>query len=253
MSFDALAEQQATIDRLKPLCGGRVYDGAIPEEARLEMADQQVIRPYIIVSFGAVFASQADRSIMDEDQQPHILPAVIECWASTVSEVRVTAGAVRRKLIGWSPGDENASSYRAVGGGFFPSRADSTGRPSRSMEMVSAQTVINMSIDLPEPEVPVEPAPTVPTGSWQTYYDSDSAFIYRTDAMAPTDVAVTVQRKAAGDFVDVATTPFGAFGWQGEAIPGVPAGQSVALRLKIVGTGGPTYSPGTTIVAEFLP
>jgi hypothetical protein len=148
MSLDATAEQTAVIDRLSTLCGGRVFD-YVPEETELERDETSgLVKPYIVVTFGSLYPTEGDRTIEGEDQQPQLMPIIVECWATTASAARATAGAVRTRLVGWSPSADNASEISLRGGGWFQQR-DTTGRPTRAMESVTAVTALNQSIVVP--------------------------------------------------------------------------------------------------------
>jgi len=144
VSVDLVAEQAAVVTRLSTLCGGRVWD-AIEEEVQLEFDAEGLVKPYIIVSFGTLYPKAGDRSIEGPTQQPYVLPITIECWGSTASQVRSTAGAVRTLLLGWAPSENNASEIELRGGSWFPNRRDTDARPTRYLQTVTSETVVNMS------------------------------------------------------------------------------------------------------------
>ena len=145
MSADGVAEQRAIETRLSDLCGGRVYVPLVEEEKLVRDTDTGIVLPYIVLSFGSVFPIESDRSIEGADQQPQLMPIIVECWASDYDSARVTAGAVRTLLLGWTPGtDGNASEIDLRGGSPFPS-SGGAGRPSRYAETVTASLTINNS------------------------------------------------------------------------------------------------------------
>ena len=78
------------------------------------------------------------------------MPVIIECWASNAKAARRTAAGVRKLFLGWAPDDNNATPMEMRGGGWFPGRSNSAGRPSRSMESVNFITVLNQSTLEPE-------------------------------------------------------------------------------------------------------
>lgn len=146
MSVDGTAEQQAIIARLSTLCGGRVYD-YIPDETLLDRDEDKFVLPYLVVSFGSLTPQSEDQSIEGADQQPQIMPVIVECWGPTAVHARGAAGGVRTLLLGWTPlGDGNSSEYDLRGGGWFPGRQQGSGRPSLAMESVNGAVTINNSI-----------------------------------------------------------------------------------------------------------
>lgn len=145
MSFDGKAERAATKIRLLVLVGGRIHD-FVPEESQLDVDADGLVLPYIVLSFGAFYPSASDRTIMGEEQQPQVMPTIVECWGPDANSVRNTAGEVRSLLVGWAPDSANATPFELRGGGWFPGRQDSSGRPTRSMESVSLATTLNQSV-----------------------------------------------------------------------------------------------------------
>lgn len=143
MSLDGAAEQEAIIARAQALVGGRIFT-SMPEEATLPVDDvTALIKPYIIITFGQVIPFGRDRSIEGEASQPHVMPARFECWAADYDQARYTAGGVRTRFIGFEP--TSNSSEMMVSGGYSLNNQDSTGRPTRYVELVSMETVINLS------------------------------------------------------------------------------------------------------------
>jgi hypothetical protein len=147
MSLDGIAEQEAIITRLSVLCGGRIYD-SVPEEEELERDDDsQLVKPYIVVSFGDVTPTFEDRSLAGEEDQPQLMVTVVECWGATMGQVRRTAGAVRGLLVGWSAGP-NSTQVRLGRGGRF-TQTDAEGRPTRYLQTVPNEMLLNMATDQP--------------------------------------------------------------------------------------------------------
>jgi hypothetical protein len=144
MSLDAVTEQDAILERLSALCGGRVFD-ALYDEQELSKATDGFRLPYIVVTFGDVYPLYGDRSITGEEDQPHSMVVIIECWAPAMSSARATAGAARTLLVGWAPND-NSAQMRLGRGGRFDQR-DSEGRPAMYMQSITAELFLNMSVD----------------------------------------------------------------------------------------------------------
>jgi hypothetical protein len=147
MSLDATAEQQAIITRLSTLCGGRVGTDEAEETLRVLDETTGLLKPFMVVTFGAVFVTGRDRSIEGEDQQPHTMPIIVECYASNRNAAGATAGAVRTRLTGFEPTD-NSSEIGLGGGSWFVQR-DSAGRPTLFAETVTGTTEINLSVLIP--------------------------------------------------------------------------------------------------------
>lgn len=144
MSLDAVAEQEAIIARASILVGGRIYQ-EIPDETKLVLDTNGLVRPYIIISFTPVVPTARDRSLDGEEAQPHVMGVLFECWAATISAASRTAGAVRTRYTGWEPTANNSSQIMLRGGGAW-ARTDEAGRPIRYLETVSAETIINLSV-----------------------------------------------------------------------------------------------------------
>jgi hypothetical protein len=149
MSSEAYPEQELIIAKAisdVALAGGRAYD-EIPEEQDLEKdADGILILPYIVVAFGTLIPQEDSRSIEGYDQQPLIMPIIWECWAPTKRQARQLAGQVRTAFRGWQP-NENSTQIEMSGGSWADPR-NGAARPSRYLEAVTAQTVINQAVEV---------------------------------------------------------------------------------------------------------
>lgn len=150
MSADGTPEQNDIEARLSTLCGGRVYADGLPEETQLaRYEDSQLVKPYLVLTFGGIVPQANDRSIEGAADQPQIMPIIVECWAADYASARASAGAVRTRLLGYTPNTGgNASEIDLRGGTPFPSLGGA-GRPSRYMESVTAVCTINNSIPVP--------------------------------------------------------------------------------------------------------
>lgn len=123
------------------LVGGRFYT-AVPDDQRLERAPSGLPKPYAVLHLGTIYAQTDDRTIMGEEDQPHVMPFSVACYATSADAARSIAGSVRDLFIGWtpSPGSEpitapGASSYRD---------RDAAGTPTLFVEVVGLETVINV-------------------------------------------------------------------------------------------------------------
>lgn len=141
-------EQEQVLARAqKYLVGGRVYD-SLPEEMALELDDDRKIKPYVVLTFGPVIPTGIDGTLGGgEADQPHVMSAVFECYASAQVSARATAAAVRRTFVGWAP-SQNADQMRARGGA-FRTRV-SGGLTSRYLQTVNFEAEINLG-DVADP------------------------------------------------------------------------------------------------------
>jgi hypothetical protein len=148
MSTSGVAEQEATLAYAQAqLLSGRIYDD-IPDEAALardESSPTLPILPYGVLTFDAPFETELDRTLTGPEDQPLIMPVLFEFWAPTRKQAREAAGACRTTFIGWSPSATNATAYQAYRGVGFRNNRDSTGRPTRFVELVALATILNMS------------------------------------------------------------------------------------------------------------
>ena len=143
MSSDGIAEQNAIIAHASALVGGRIFS-SMPEEATLPIdPGTGLIRPYIVITFGQSVPSGTDRSIEGEAAQPLIMPPRFECWAADYDQARIVAGAVRTRFIGYAPTE--GSSEMRLGRGYSLNNQDSTGRPTRFVELVAFELIYNLS------------------------------------------------------------------------------------------------------------
>ena len=69
MGFDGIAEQEAIEARLRAnLLSGRIYT-ELPEEATLAVdPSTRLVKPYILLTFGSLYASADDRTMMGEEE-----------------------------------------------------------------------------------------------------------------------------------------------------------------------------------------
>ena len=153
-------EQKAVLERAKTyLVGGRVFD-YLPDEYELARDDSGQVRPYVVIHFGTVRALPTDRSLEGEEEQPHLMPFTVECWASTYEAARAVAGAVRQTFVGWAP-TSSGGEITSPGGQSFRDR-DSSGLPTRYLEAVALETIINAGSNDGEVIDPAGPVGTVP-------------------------------------------------------------------------------------------
>jgi hypothetical protein len=149
MAVDPTADQDAIEARLKDhLVGGRVFVDVVPEESELERDESDPTRPilpYILLTFGALFPRAGDTSITGLEDQPQVMPIIVECWADTGRAARKTANAAGKWLLGFEP-TPNSSQIALQAGSRFQQR-DGAGRPTRAMSAVNAECDVNQSVD----------------------------------------------------------------------------------------------------------
>jgi hypothetical protein len=147
MSFDGVAEVEATIARLKgALVGGRVHDG-LPDDTELERDANGVIKPFIIVLSTTPVGMKTERRLaVSEQSQPFVLPITVTAFADTQSAARNTVGGILRQLVGWQPGGANSTPFETPGG-YTATRQDAQKKPTRFEQGVNLLTTINMQTD----------------------------------------------------------------------------------------------------------
>jgi hypothetical protein len=142
MSTDPTFERTSILLRAQEyLLGGRVYS-SIPDDQRLERGPTGRVRPYAVVHYGTVYRLGTSRSLVGEEEQPHVLPITIQCYAPNIEAAQASAGAVRDLFVGWqaSPGSDEITS---PGGTAYRDR-DSAGTPTLYIEAVSLECVFNL-------------------------------------------------------------------------------------------------------------
>lgn len=145
MSFDGVAEVEATIARLKAnLVGGRVYDG-LPDDQQLarDPLTKEVL-PYIVVVATTPVGMKTERRLsVGEQDQPFVLPITAVAYAQTASAARNTAAAIQRWTVGWQPGGDNSTAFESPGG-YSHTRMDAQKKPTRFEQGVDLLCTINM-------------------------------------------------------------------------------------------------------------
>lgn len=142
MSTDGTFERASILLRGQQfLLGGRFHD-SVPDDARLERSPSGLPKPYAVLHVGTIYAQPDDRTIMGEEDQPHVMPFSVAIYAPTAEVARSAAGSVRETFIGWtpSPGSEPVT---APGGSAYRDR-DAAGTPTLFVEVVGLETVINV-------------------------------------------------------------------------------------------------------------
>lgn len=142
MSTDGAFERAGILARGRQyLLGGRFHD-SLPDDVHLERSANGRPKPYAVLHFGTIYAQSGDRSIMGEEDQPHVMPFSVACYAQNAEAARDTAGAVRDLFIGWTP-SPGSEPIAAPGGSSYRDR-DSSGAPTLFVESVAFETVINV-------------------------------------------------------------------------------------------------------------
>lgn len=150
MAYDAVAEARNLLTLLQTLCGGRAFLEVVDEQ-KLEYfdANRTKVKPYTVLHIGEPFDLADERTIVEEEQQPMVLPFQVACWASDPDSALATAGDVRPTIRGKRV-TENASPIRLGGGGQF-SKGNNAVSPSLYMRLITGEMLINMLVDTDAP------------------------------------------------------------------------------------------------------
>lgn len=148
MSHTGELEAPLILDRLKPLCGGRVYEG-VPDDAELAFLPDGSVRPHVVVLFSDPIPTASDRSLGgNEAAQPHILPFSVSVVARDAATVRSVGAAIGQLLIGWvPPTDGNATEIHGRGSANYATPSTEN-KPTRWTRIRFLDTTINLAPDL---------------------------------------------------------------------------------------------------------
>jgi hypothetical protein len=142
VSTDPTFERKSILARARAyLLGGRVFD-SIPDDQAVPRNEQGAVKPYAVIHYGTVYRLGTSRSLVGEEEQPHVLPITIQCYAAHIEAARTSAGAVRDLFVGWhaSPGSDEITS---PGGTAYRDR-DAAGTPTLYVEAVALECVFNL-------------------------------------------------------------------------------------------------------------
>lgn len=139
----SIAEQYAVMDQIRPLAGGRLFDGVPDEQEMVFDPLTGKLKPYMVVTFGIPIRAARDRSIIGARAQPYIQPFTVDCYGDDADSARILASGVIDRVLGFVPDDQNASEIECSGGGDFRER-DTQGRPTRFIKRVQGEFLINM-------------------------------------------------------------------------------------------------------------
>ncbi|WP_406245795.1 hypothetical protein ACI7YT_12195 [Microbacterium sp. M] len=149
MAAHGLAERRATLARLKTINAGRAWQGSVDDDYEVprEPGTGKVL-PHTIVDFGAPVRSSRDRNLTNPEKgQPHILPANIACVAGDYDSAQVLMAAVFDLLVDWAP--SSTSDPWESKGGYGSRRAATANTPTRHIEGLFLEDVVNQGIDAP--------------------------------------------------------------------------------------------------------
>lgn len=142
VAVDGLIERRATLERLKTLVGGRVWQGSIDDDTQIPRDTAGKVLPHIVVGFGAPVRTTRDRKLaVGEKGQPHVLPANIACIAGDYDAAQETMSAALNLLLDWAP-SETADAYEAKGG-YGTRRPSTESSPTRFVEGLFLESTIN--------------------------------------------------------------------------------------------------------------
>lgn len=136
-------ERDWIMNRLKPLCGGRVWKTRVPDGVELERETASGVQPYLIVRFARPSAIQEGRNIATgEKGQPHMLTFSVIAICADADKLDPVMDRVEDLLVGERP-SETASVIRAKGGFAYP-YGDADSRPSRVALPTFMRVIINV-------------------------------------------------------------------------------------------------------------
>lgn len=142
MSAYGLEERENTLARLADLCGGRVWEGSVPDDVELPRAADGKVLPCIVVNFGASVRSTRDRNLAKgEKGQPHSLPVNIACIAGDIGAANRAAAEVSDRLLDWAP-SATSDAFTAKGG-YGTRRPSTESSPTRQIVGGFFEAVIN--------------------------------------------------------------------------------------------------------------
>lgn len=139
-----LTERRATLARIKAgVAGGRVWQGAVPDEVGLPRDTDGRIAPHVVIDFGAPVATTAERNLaLPDAQQPYALPANVACIAGDADAAQALAAEVFGLLVDWQA-SSSADPWEAKGG-YGTRRPATENTPTRYIEGLFMQCSVNM-------------------------------------------------------------------------------------------------------------
>lgn len=146
MAAHGLEERRATLAKMKTINQGRAHQGSVEDDTLLKRdADGKVI-PYAVVAFGTPVKTARDRNLAKRELgQPHVLPATISLIAGDFDAAQVLMAAFVELLVDWAPSD--SSDAWELKGGFGTRRNATDNTPSRYIEVLYLETVVNQNIE----------------------------------------------------------------------------------------------------------
>lgn len=148
MAAHGLEERRATLARMKTINAGRAWQGSVDDDYEIPRDTSGRVLPHAIIDFGAPVKTARDRNLANREKgQPHVLPANIAIVAGDPDAAQVTMAAYFDLLVDWAPSD-TADSWEAKGG-YGSRRAATDSTPSRIIEGMFLETVVNQGISQP--------------------------------------------------------------------------------------------------------
>lgn len=144
MTADGLAERRATLEKMKTINAGRVWQSSTPDDVEVPReAGTGRIVPHAVIDFGAPVQVARDRNLAKgEKGQPHVLPAVVTCIAGDADAAQELMAAYFNLLVEWKP--TPASDPWEAKGGYGSGRPATESTPTRYLEGLFLETVVNV-------------------------------------------------------------------------------------------------------------
>lgn len=148
MAANGLAERRATLNRVKTLVGGRVWESALPDDQTVPIGTDGKVKPYIVLDFGAPVRVMSDRMLANPEKgQPHALPLNAACIAGDADSAAATAAALFDLLVDWAP-SATADPFEAKGG--YGTNRPATGKtPSQFIAGIFLESTVNIDWEPP--------------------------------------------------------------------------------------------------------
>lgn len=146
MSVDPTAVFEDWENHIRNTFPFKVYISEIPEDESLEYDERNVMRPFIVLSFGGPVASARGKGIVSVRRDPQIVFLTVDMYAPTSDIARKLKGKVINALLGYRvfSGADQLTGELSFSGGMSYSRASNSVRPTQYIEAQSFQTVTNL-------------------------------------------------------------------------------------------------------------
>ena len=146
MAAHGLEERRATLARMKTINAGRAHQGSVEDATFLTRDDDGRVNPYAVVDFGTPVKTARDRTLAKRELgQPHVLPATVSLIAGDYDAAQVLMADYVELLVDWAPSDSSDS--WELKGGFGTRRNATDNTPSRYIEVLYLETVVNQAVN----------------------------------------------------------------------------------------------------------